>query len=417
MILALRLLGNTAKYVVPICLLALAFNYVVYNRLSTSFGLAVKSMSMLSTKVDSSNNSHLGPEDVTKLVDDTEQTEILKSIRNILLNLTVDVEVKPMAIEVLKQLVPGLRNQADVESLVRAINRIVGNTRGGTPPPTARPPCPVKPKHLIGAMAANLTKTKPDVLEKLFPDLEPGGHHEPGECRPSERLAIVVPYRNRFDHLHVLLHNLIPVLVRQQLDFTIFVIEQDLPTTFNRGMLFNVGFLEALKSADFDCFIFHDVDMIPLNDRCLYRCAGHPRHLTAGVSKWKYGLPYPEYFGGVVAFTRHQFEAINGDSNLYFGWGGEDDDLQRRVAAHGFKTLRFPAEICRYEMIKHGSDVGNTPNPKRMKLVSTSVERMLKDGLNTTTYEVTKYDKKHLYTWINVFINRTEVLQGAVTVK
>ena len=37
---------------------------------------------------------------------------------------------------------------------------------------------------------------------------------------------------------------------------------------FNRGTLMNIGFVEALKvSEDFDCFVFHDVDLLSEDDR------------------------------------------------------------------------------------------------------------------------------------------------------
>ena len=41
-------------------------------------------------------------------------------------------------------------------------------------------------------------------------------------------------------------------------------------------------------------------------------------------------LPYASIFGGVGSFTKEQFENINGFSNKFWGWGGEDDDLYRR---------------------------------------------------------------------------------------
>lgn len=41
-------------------------------------------------------------------------------------------------------------------------------------------------------------------------------------------------------------------------------------------------------------------------------------------------LPYGSIFGGVSAIRTDQFVKINGFSNSYWGWGGEDDDLSVR---------------------------------------------------------------------------------------
>ena len=51
---------------------------------------------------------------------------------------------------------------------------------------------------------------------------------------------------------------------------------------------------------------------------------------TIIMSHSTYRLPFETYFGGVQAFTKGQFEAVNGFTNLLFGWGGEDDDMMKR---------------------------------------------------------------------------------------
>lgn len=47
-------------------------------------------------------------------------------------------------------------------------------------------------------------------------------------------------------------------------------------------------------------------------------------------------FPYLHYFGGVGAFSKEQFEKINGYSNKFWGWGGEDDDAYNRCSTFFF---------------------------------------------------------------------------------
>ena len=51
-------------------------------------------------------------------------------------------------------------------------------------------------------------------------------------------------------------------------------------------MLFNIGFDMAtyLTTQDFwNCFIFHDVDLLPEDDRNLYTCPIKPRQMAVGM--------------------------------------------------------------------------------------------------------------------------------------
>ena len=50
----------------------------------------------------------------------------------------------------------------------------------------------------------------------------------------------------------------------------------------------NIGYQEASKDYDWDCYIFHDVDMIPQNDNNLYECGTQPRHLSPALDEMRY---------------------------------------------------------------------------------------------------------------------------------
>jgi len=75
----------------------------------------------------------------------------------------------------------------------------------------------------------SLDKTAFEKTEEDHPELLPGGHWAPTSCVPRQRIAIIVPFRDRESHLKVFLRILHPFLQRQLLDYTIFVVEQVLP--------------------------------------------------------------------------------------------------------------------------------------------------------------------------------------------
>jgi hypothetical protein len=119
-----------------------------------------------------------------------------------------------------------------------------------------------------------------NIIEKHHgDDLHPGGHWFPKTCRTEQRLAIIICYRNRETHLKLFLDNIHSFLKKQQLDYTIFIVNQHGREQFNRAALFNVGYIEAMKLYSFDCFIFHDVDLLPEDLRNLYKCGEKPRHM------------------------------------------------------------------------------------------------------------------------------------------
>ncbi|NXV44052.1 B4GT4 galactosyltransferase, partial [Uria aalge] len=262
--------------------------------------------------------------------------------------------------------------------------------------------CPAVSPYLRGAskltFKASLTLEE---VQKENPQVVKGRYH-PTECSALQHVAILIPHRNREKHLLYLLEHLHPFLQRQQLDYGIYVIHQAGSTKFNRAKLLNVGYLEALKEANWDCFIFHDVDLVPENDFNSYMCDEQPKHLVVGRNSTGYRLRYKGYFGGVTALTRDQFSKVNGFSNSYWGWGGEDDDLRIRVQMQNMKVVRPSANVARYTMIFHNRDHGNEVNEERMKLLHQVSKTWKKDGLNSCSYKLLSVEHNPLYVNITV---------------
>lgn len=121
-------------------------------------------------------------------------------------------------------------------------------------------------------------------------------------------------------------------------DYHLYIVEQsDDGRKFNRGKLLNIGFdLAAKSNRRHDVFIFHDVDLLPSMDlgKWYAKMPTKPIHIAR---VWDRYSNNPKYFGGVVSFSKSDFRRINGYPNTFWGWGGEDDELQNRLERNGIK--------------------------------------------------------------------------------
>ncbi|XP_047031601.1 beta-1,4-N-acetylgalactosaminyltransferase bre-4 [Helicoverpa zea] len=251
----------------------------------------------------------------------------------------------------------------------------------------------------LGPIPADKNDLELDVVEKRYPEVQWGGRYTPPNCTAKHKVAIIVPYRDRQQHLAVFLNHMHPFLMKQQIEYGIFIVEQAGSKQFNRAKLMNVGFVESqkLEPGGFQCFIFHDIDLLPLDTRNLYSCTRQPRHMSASIDTLNFKLPYEAIFGGVSAMTLEQFNKVNGFSNKYWGWGGEDDDMYYRLHKMNYHIARYKMSIARYAMLQHKK---SPPNPKRYQLLSQTSKTFHKDGLSTLEYEVVQVMQYHLYTHI-----------------
>lgn len=201
------------------------------------------------------------------------------------------------------------------------------------------------------------------------------------------RLGIVIPYRLRQEHLKITA----PILRRIG---HVYVVEQMDDKPFNRAKLGNAGFLEFKN--EFDYFAFHDVDLIP-EDSDYYKYSYNPCHLATMAEQFNFVMPYPDYFGGVTLFPKEKFEQVNGFSNEYWSYGGEDDEIKRRFID---KKMVIESRQCRFSSLPHERIVDRELRMKNVARLRAPID--WNDGLSNCEYEVTHCEDFENYTLLQV---------------
>jgi len=166
----------------------------------------------------------------------------------------------------------------------------------------------------------------------------------------TNRLLIVVPYRDRAVHLAEFVPHVRAYFARDKLDraidYRVLVVEQTPGLPFNGGALKNAGFLIGASESDYTCF--HDVDYLPIWADYSWVDVPTPlvwhgaevRPVAPGQSNCYVRHDLRRFFGAAVIVPNEALRTANGYSNLYWGWGYEDEDLKARFLAAGIALGR-----------------------------------------------------------------------------
>ncbi|XP_055313598.1 beta-1,4-galactosyltransferase 7 [Sitodiplosis mosellana] len=228
------------------------------------------------------------------------------------------------------------------------------------------------------------------------------------ELKP--KLAILVPFRDRFDELLQFAPHMMKFLDRQAIPHHIFILNQVDRYRFNRASLINVGFLYTKQ--DYDYIAMHDVDLLPLNDQLHYDYPSDgPFHVAAPNLHPKYH--YKTFVGGILLVKREHFELMNGMSNRYWGWGLEDDEFYVRIKdAH--LPVKRPINITTgindtfahvHDRVHRKRDTAKCFNQREV-----TRKRDRETGLSTLKHRISRINNLRIDDIVNVTIVNIELI-------
>jgi hypothetical protein len=144
-----------------------------------------------------------------------------------------------------------------------------------------------------------------------------------------DELAILVPFKNRERYLAHLLRGLPAYLERTGVrDYHIYVAEQDGDDMLNVALARNVAAAFCLARAAYPTLVFHNVDVIP-------------------VENVDYGFDHNQSWfldAGSCKVRGRDFLSANGYNPAFVGWGGEDVEFYHRLDVLGLDCREWHRE-------------------------------------------------------------------------
>lgn len=141
----------------------------------------------------------------------------------------------------------------------------------------------------------------------------------------NKELLIVVPYRNRPEHLKDFLENTPKYFNNKNLIYDILICELDQQGDWNAGLCVNslVKFIETNKTK-YRYLYIHHVDIWLISGDWIF-----PKDNEVYFNMGDYGS---------CLLTMDAFFNVEGYSNSFWGWGGEDNELYQKLREKKYKV-------------------------------------------------------------------------------
>ncbi|KAJ8026134.1 Beta-1,4-galactosyltransferase 7 [Holothuria leucospilota] len=242
-------------------------------------------------------------------------------------------------------------------------------------------------------LLARVRQTGSESDHGLLPEKDPGDNENWG----PHKLAILIPFRDRFEELMEFVPYMHKFLVRQKVRHRFYVINQMDHHRFNRASLINVGYIISRKDCDY--IAMHDVDLLPRNNNLSYRyevVENGPHHLASPALHPNYH--YEKFVGGILLMQSQHFELVNGLSNTFWGWGREDDELYMRMEEAKLKISRPVGITTGYQSFFHIHDPTRRKRDRK-RYGNQKLESFKRDtvtGVDTVLYEIRSTQELHI---------------------
>jgi hypothetical protein len=208
-------------------------------------------------------------------------------------------------------------------------------------------------------------------------------------------IVFIIPYREREAHLNCYMRNMTFLLKEfdDNVKYEFVISEQGDKREFNRGAMKNLGFLYIKNKYPNDykdmTFVFNDVDTMPGVKGII------PNYIINDddAVKVRHFFGFKIALGGIFSIKGDVFESINGFPN-YWGWGFEDNCLQKRLERKKFVIDRsnFSDINSRdWVLLYHGSHRNLDNN-----VVNKFIDDNGNNGLNTLTYNRDNFTKTEI---------------------